>query len=70
MPLTADMFLIVCPLALLAGFVDAVAGGGGLISLPAYYLAGCLPARPPAPTSCLPPWARCWRCINMESREK
>ena len=43
MPLTADMFLIVCPLALLAGFVDAVAGGGGLISLPAYYLAG-LPA--------------------------
>lgn len=25
---------------------------------------------PPAPTSCLPPWARCWRCINMESREK
>lgn len=46
MPLTAAMFLIVCPLALLAGFVDAVAGGGGLISLPAYYLAGRLPARP------------------------
>ena len=33
-------FLIVCPLALLAGFVDAVAGGGGLISLPAYLLTG------------------------------
>ena len=36
-------FLIVCPLVLLAGFVDAIGGGGGLISLPAYLLAG-LPA--------------------------
>jgi uncharacterized membrane protein YfcA len=37
------MLLIVCPLALLAGFVDSIAGGGGLISLPAYYLAGLPP---------------------------
>lgn len=36
-------FLIVCPLALVAGFVDAIAGGGGLISLPAFFMAG-LPA--------------------------
>lgn len=36
-------FLIVCPLVLLAGFVDAIGGGGGLISLPAYLIAG-LPA--------------------------
>lgn len=36
-------FLIVCPLTFLGGFVDAVAGGGGLISLPAYMIAG-LPA--------------------------
>lgn len=36
-------FLLVCPLVFLAGFVDAVAGGGGLISLPAYLIAG-LPA--------------------------
>lgn len=36
-------FLIVCPLAGLAGFVDAIAGGGGLISLPAFLMAG-LPA--------------------------
>lgn len=43
MELTWQMFLIVCPLALLAGFVDSVAGGGGLISLPAYYLAGLPP---------------------------
>ena len=28
-------FFIVCPLVFLAGFVDAIAGGGGLISLPA-----------------------------------
>lgn len=34
------MFLIVCPLLFLAGFVDSIAGGGGLISLPAYLLAG------------------------------
>lgn len=36
-------YLIVCPLVFLAGFVDSIAGGGGLISLPAYLLAG-LPA--------------------------
>ena len=34
------MFLIVCPLLFLAGLVDAIAGGGGLISLPAYLFAG------------------------------
>ncbi|MFD0896845.1 sulfite exporter TauE/SafE family protein [Loigolactobacillus binensis] len=33
-------FLIVCPLVFLAGFVDAIAGGGGLISLPAYIMTG------------------------------
>lgn len=32
--------LIICPLAFVAGFVDAIAGGGGLISLPAFILAG------------------------------
>ena len=40
MTLTPRMFLIVCPLLFLAGFVDSIAGGGGLISLPAYLLAG------------------------------
>lgn len=34
------MLLIVCPLVFCAGFVDAAAGGGGLISLPAYIFAG------------------------------
>lgn len=44
MTLTPAMFFIVCPLAVLAGFIDAIAGGGGMISLPAYYLAGLPPA--------------------------
>ncbi len=44
MTLTPDLFLIVCPLAFLAGFLDSIAGGGGIISLPAYYLAGLPPA--------------------------
>lgn len=35
--------IIVCPLVFLAGFVDAIGGGGGLISLPAYLLAGLSP---------------------------
>jgi len=33
-------YLIVCPLVFLAGLVDSIAGGGGIISLPAYMLAG------------------------------
>lgn len=40
MELTWTTFLIVCPMVFLAGFVDAIGGGGGLISLPAYFLAG------------------------------
>lgn len=40
MTVTLIQFLIVCPLVFFAGFVDAVAGGGGLISLPAYLIAG------------------------------
>ena len=39
MPLE-EMLLIVCPLVFFASFVDAIAGGGGLISLPAYMLTG------------------------------
>jgi uncharacterized membrane protein YfcA len=35
-----NVFFIVCPLVFLAGFVDSIAGGGGLISLPAYLVAG------------------------------
>ncbi len=34
------ILFIICPLVFIAGFIDAVAGGGGLISLPAYIFAG------------------------------
>ena len=41
---TVDSFfhtcLVVCPMLFLAGFVDSVAGGGGLISLPSYLFVG------------------------------
>lgn len=37
---TLLQYIIICPLVGLAGFVDAIAGGGGLISLPAYLIAG------------------------------
>ena len=32
--------LIICPLVFLSGFIDSVAGGGGLISTPAFMMAG------------------------------
>lgn len=35
--------LIVCPLVFLGGLVDSIAGGGGLITLPGYLLAGVPP---------------------------
>ena len=38
MPFT--VYLIVCPLVFVGGLVDAIAGGGGLITLPAYMIAG------------------------------
>lgn len=35
--------VIVCPLIFLGGIVDAIVGGGGLITIPAYLLAGLSP---------------------------
>ena len=40
MTTTALTYLICCPLLFLAGLVDSIGGGGGLISLPAYLIAG------------------------------
>lgn len=40
MEITFIHYLIICPLVFLAGLVDAIAGGGGLISLPAYLITG------------------------------
>lgn len=40
MELTLETYLIVLPMVFLAAVVDSISGGGGLISLPAYTLAG------------------------------
>lgn len=37
---TLKTFLIICPMIFLSGFVDSIAGGGGLISLPSYLMIG------------------------------
>ncbi len=37
---TVILLLRICPFIFLAGLVDSIAGGGGLISLPAYMFAG------------------------------
>lgn len=37
------VLLIVCPLVFIGGVIDAVAGGGGLVTLPAYLIAGLPP---------------------------
>ena len=34
------VYLIVCPLVFIGGLIDAIAGGGGLVTLPAYMIAG------------------------------
>ncbi len=36
-------YLILLPAVFIAGFVDSIAGGGGLISVPAYFAAGLSP---------------------------
>ena len=53
MKITYQTFLIVCPFLFLAGLIDAIGGGGGLISLPAYLIAG-LPPHAAVATKCLP----------------
>lgn len=40
---TITTLMIICPLTFLAGFIDSIAGGGGLITLPSYLFIG-LPA--------------------------
>lgn len=43
MDITITTFFIICPLVFLAGLIDSIAGGGGIISLPAYMAAGIPP---------------------------
>jgi len=40
---TLQVFLIILPAVFLAGLVDSIAGGGGLLSVPAYMAAGLPP---------------------------
>ena len=40
---TLNTFLIICPLVFIAGLVDSIGGGGGLISIPAFLMAGVPP---------------------------
>lgn len=61
MNLTPVSFLIVCPLLFLAGLVDAIGGGGGLISLPAYLFAG-LPVHQAIATNKLS--SSCGTCLS------
>ena len=43
MEVTLTTYLIVCPLVFLAAVVDSIGGGGGLISIPAFLMAGLPP---------------------------
>lgn len=40
MEITFKTYLILCPMLFLAAFIDSIAGGGGLISIPAYMFTG------------------------------
>ena len=42
-PLELSLVLILCGVAFLAGFIDAIAGGGGLLTVPALLTAGLPP---------------------------
>src|SRR3546814_3587763 len=44
--LTAEIIVFLCLIATLAGFVDAIAGGGGLLVIPALLGAGLPPLAP------------------------
>jgi len=41
--ITLNTYLIILPIIFIAGFIDSIAGGGGLISLPIYFIAGLPP---------------------------
>ncbi|MCD1126313.1 sulfite exporter TauE/SafE family protein [Jinshanibacter sp. LJY008] len=45
LPLGVEIYLILFFVAMLAGFIDSIAGGGGLISLPALMSVGIPPAQ-------------------------
>lgn len=56
MHITFITYLIVLPLLFLGGLVDAIGGGGGLVCLPAYLLAGL----PPVPAVATNKFSSAW----------
>lgn len=40
LPALIHIWMIVCPMVFFSGFIDSIAGGGGLIATPAYMIAG------------------------------
>lgn len=52
MPITVEVLLVLFFVALIAGWVDTIAGGGGLIALPALLLAGVPPVSALATNKC------------------
>ena len=62
------IWLIVCPLVFLGGLVDAVAGGGGLITLPAYLLAGLPPHAAAATNKCGNAWGTLLATVRFYRR--
>ena len=65
-----QVLLVVCPLVFLGGLIDAVAGGGGLITLPAYLLAGLPPHLASGTNKCGNVFGTClsaWRFLKRGS---
>lgn len=50
--LSPELLGVLFCVALFAGFIDAIAGGGGLLTVPALLAVGLPPARRWRPTSC------------------
>lgn len=70
MDTTINILLIVCPMAFLAGLVDSVAGGGGLISLPAYIAAGLSPHLATATNKCSSTFGAMFSAIRFMKNKK
>lgn len=52
--MVSPLLLGVLFVAMLAGFIDSIAGGGGLLTIPALMAAGCLPLTRWQPINCKP----------------
>ena len=62
---TLRILIIICPLVFLAGIIDAVAGGGGLITLPAYLIAGLPPHMATATNKCGSTFGTCSAALKF-----